>query len=239
MRVLPVILALIPLGAVASPICEPIGNLSAQVSYCDENVAYVAPARKCFQAFKALVDAENAKIQKALNEQVNNAKGTEQAEDFATTQAVLASANTTLTNLIDHGKQVHTELEDYAYDLVLPLYDAYPEDYNVDPWSKEGQKMFREKQCYGEPMEDLDAVKAQLRPIIADLEKTKAKVVSLHKTSGIKKTNLDSVNPVSPAGDTVGQGSARGPSGVKGKSKNSSSTITGVEENKKKSKKVK
>lgn len=243
MRPTPLLLALHALGfALLSPAaradnaCEPLAKLSAQVNYCDENIGFVGPARACFDKFKKAVDAENRKIQKTLNAVVKGAKGAAQDEDFATTMAALTAADTTLTELIAYGKQAHTEIEDYGYDLVLPIYEAYPEDFDVDPWSKAGQKLFREKECYGEPAQHLDNVKASIRPIVADLEKTQKKVKALHAASSAKKSNLDSVDPNAGAEKTTGQG-AGAPAVKGGKSPKKESTITGVEEDKAKSKK--
>lgn len=233
MRPTPLLLALtlLPAAAHADNACEPLAKLTAQVNYCDENVAFVAPARACFDRFKKAVDAENRKIQKTLDAVVKKAKGSAQDEDFATTMAALASADTTLTELIAYGKQAHTEIEDYGYDLVLPIYEAYPEDFDVDPWSNAGQKLFREKECYGEPAQHLDNVRARIRPIVAELEKTQKKVKALHAANSAKKSNLDSVNPNAGAEKTSGQGAAA-PAAKSGKAKNKSSTITGVEEDK-------
>lgn len=230
MRIQLLILAVFSAGTAGAAVCEPIGNLNSAVNYCDENVAYVAPAKKCFEGFKAQVDAENAKIKKILDGKVNAMKGSEQDADFEGTQAVLAQAEATLTNLIAQGKQAHTELEDYAYDLVLPIYEAYPEDFKVDAWSKEGKALFRDKECYGEPVVILEGFMRKIRPIVSDLEKTKRKVVSLHKVSGVKRTNLDSVDPAASVKETAGEGEAKVVPVKKGKGKKKESKITGVEE---------
>lgn len=236
MKITLLLLALPPLSQ-AAPICEPLENLTQRVNYCDENPTYVEPAKACLQSYKALVDAENARIQSVLNRDVNNASGTQQEVDFQTTQKVLASADATLTSLISQGRQVQTEFNAMTDDFVLPIYEAYPEDYDIDPYSRHGQTVFREKECCGEPMEDFDGMKAELRKILSDLEKTKAKTVALHKTSSFKEANLDSVNPATTGTKNVGNG-GRVPSSIRGKSKNKGSSITGVEENKAKQKKV-
>jgi hypothetical protein len=218
--------------------CEPLERLSNRVNYCDENIAYVAPARACLEGFLKVVKAENQKIQKTLNAVVKGAKSGAQDEDFATTMATLGSADATLTELIAYGKQTHTDIEEYGYDLVLPIYEAYPEDFNVDPWSQAGQMLFREKECYGEPAQYLDNAKAEIRPVVADLEKTQKTVKALFLASSGKKTNLNSVDPYATVKKPVGAGAAT-PVAKKGQNHRKKSTITGVEEDKAKSKKAK
>jgi hypothetical protein len=237
MRLLAILLLLGPQAGSAAELstvfCEPLARLNEQVNYCDENHAYVPAAQKCFQDYKAAVDAENAKIQAVLDKEATRAKGAEQETSFQTSQAVLASAMSTLASLLLRGTQVHNEIDDYSQDLVLPIYDAYPEDYDLDPHSAEAQQILREKECYGEPAEDLDAVMADLRKILTDLAKTKEKVAALHKGSVSRDDQLGSLAPTKQGKNKgLGQGSVRVPAG---KSKNGASSITGIEESKKKS----
>lgn len=233
-RYLGILILLFPISVSAKSICESLSSLSAQVNYCDENMAYVPAAKNCFKKYKELVDSENAKIKAVLNKDVKNAKGSEQQADFQTTETVLKSAIKTLDNLLAQGKQTYNEIDAFSEDMVLPIYEAYPEDYELDPKSAQGQKIFREKECYGEPMEDLDKIKTELKDIISDLEKTKAKSSSLQKISNFKEGNLDSLNAIVPKA-TKNKSSEPMPTG---KSKKGNSTITGIEESKKKNKKL-
>jgi hypothetical protein len=231
-------LLLLPAYASAESLCEPLDKLSDQVNYCDENSAYVPMAKQCFQSFKTLVDAENKKIQAVLNQDVKNAKGAEQEADFATTMEVLASADATLSGLLVHGKRVYNEIDDYAEDMVLPIYDAYPEDYKLDPHTPEAQQIFREKECYGEPMEDLDGIKTELRTMISDLEKTKAKAALLNSKSNAKRGKLNSQSAVGAGSlKAAGKSGPSVPNISNGDSKKHESTITGVEDDAAKAKK--
>lgn len=213
----------------AGSLCEPIENMRVLVNYCDENPAYVAPAKICRDHFRALVKAKNAEINAVLSKDIKNRKGNQQEADFQTTQTVLSSAEATLSLLIANGKQTYNEIEAYGADFVLPIYEAYPEDYNLDPDSAQAQKIFREKNCYGEPMEDLDAMKNELRETIEDLERTKARAVALHNVSGFKEANLNGLN----ARAAATKASSRATASVhRGKNRIGASTVTGVEQDK-------
>lgn len=227
MRALLLATVAFPLPALAAPYCEPPENLRAIVNYCDENPAYAAAARVCRDKFRELVREKNAEIQGVLDLDLRRREGDEQDKNFQTTQAVLASAEATLALLIAQGKASHNEIDVYAGDLVLPIYAAYEEDYSLDPWAESTQKIFREKNCYGEPAEDLDAVRKELRELIGDLERTKAKALSLHGLSNFREGNLGGR---AGAAKTAGEsGPQRKLAAVKKKKKAGQSGITGVE----------
>lgn len=222
-----ILLFMFPASVFANPLCEPLESVRSRVNYCDENLSYVAPARSCRDKYLALVKERNAEVGKALSLDVKNRKGDEQEADFQTTQTVLATARDTLNELITSGKQTLAEIEAYAGDFVLPIYDGYEEDYNLDPAAESTQKIFREKNCYGEPMEDLDGMKNELKQTIAELELTKSKVHRLHDFTREKEGRLDSLSS-GVTRKTAGIGSPADKPARKKKRK--ASTITGVEE---------
>jgi len=225
-------LLVLPRVSSAAAFCEPLDKLRARVNYCDENPSYVAPAKACLETFRKLVKAKNEEIDKVLKAVVANRKGEEQAENFKTTQALLASADLTLVQLLLHGKTVYNEIEDYTEDFVLPIFEAYPEDYELDPHSKKAQEIFREKECYGEPMSDFDKMKKDLLAKIDALERTKAEVNGLQLKSNAKEADLKSLTTSSAGGVSANGGPAA--SALSGNKPRKSSTITGVDEEKRK-----
>jgi hypothetical protein len=201
------LLLIFPLSAFAEdPLCEPLKKISAKVNYCDENRFYVPHARKCFKEFKAALDAENAKIKPLLDQQVKETKEKGQDANFHSTEAALQTALATLGKLLIHGKRVYNEIDAYSFDLVLPIYEPYPEDYDLDPDSKEGQEVFREKECYGEPMEDLDKMKADLKKIITELELAKTVSTALSGKTVSQEERVDSAAKPAAKPDARGAG---------------------------------
>jgi hypothetical protein len=215
----------IPAAAFAGTFCEPSAQqLREQVSYCDENFAYIDPAKACRDRYMAAVKKEEAEIRKILATDLSKAPASSQKTEFGTSQKVLQSADKMLSDLIRKGKGVYTELEDYTFDLVPPIYEEIPGDLSLDIDDPGVQKDLREEECYGTPMEELDQVKSDLQETIESLERTERKVASLHEQSKAGEVHLDKIL------DAVGaQAFARKAVSVKmGRSKNGASDVTGL-----------
>jgi hypothetical protein len=213
-------------------ICTPVAQIEPQVNYCDENPAFVAPAQACRDQYKALVKKTNEEIAANFAKLMRTANAKAQSGDFKTNQDLLASTEATLDSLIDRGFEIFDEMSDYQDDFVLPIYDAYREDFKVDPHTPAGRELFRGKECYAEPMEDIDSVKTELQSMILELEKTEEKAKQLHALSKSKESNLGSMTGKG-AGGAAGNGGPGKPV-PSGTSTNPPSTITGVDNAKKK-----
>lgn len=222
---------LLPLTAHAGEICTSRAQIEPKVNYCDENSAFVAPAKSCRDQYKAQVQAANAVVSKKLAALSKNANTQAQNGDFQTTQAQLTSTESTLDDLIAKGKEIFFEIDTYQEDFVLPIYAGYEEDFSLDPHSAKGQKVFRDKECYGEPMADLDKAKFEVRSIVKQLQKTKAMAAQLDAATKAQNTNLNSLGTAAVKGTGNGDPVANTKSG---NSQNGQSTITGEEEMKKK-----
>jgi hypothetical protein len=107
---------------------------------------------------------------------------------------VLKSSLDEVTYLISYGKQVHTELEDYVYSLTLPIYDS--QGASLDPASPEGKAQFMQSECYSDPSEQIESMEVQMRPWIAQLEKTKAQLTAMAATTVKRDDHLGTVSPV-------------------------------------------
>jgi hypothetical protein len=176
-------------GARAEDLCQSPNALRAKVVYCHENIAYFDAGQACQSEYASLVSREQVRIKKALDAQVRAISNTAQKQDLQESGKVLSSTIKDLDYLIDYGKQVHTELEDYVYELVLPVFeDENAGGADVDNPGVKAE--FRSRECYGPIAVDLEVLQAKLRPVIEDLEKTRAKAVSLAKTTGHYETNL-------------------------------------------------
>lgn len=164
---------LVPLSSPASEYCTPIGQIEPLVNYCHENSKFVAPAEACRDRFRDLVKSKNEEIKRNFAQIAKASNMNSQSGDMATMQKLLASTETTLDNLIAQGKDVYAEAGNYQEDFVLPIYEGYEEDFAIDPHTAKGQAYFRDMECYGLAMEDIDNVKADVRKMVNELEKTR------------------------------------------------------------------
>jgi hypothetical protein len=217
--------------ALASDICTPISQIEPQVNYCDQNPAFVGPAQACRDRYKVLVKKKKEEVTANLAKIVKSSNTDAQSGDFKTNQSLLTSTEATLSNLIDQGFEIFDEITDYQDDLVLPIYSAYPEDFKIDPHSAQGKAVFGSKECYSEPIEDLNNAKLEIKNLVVELQKTRAKAQELHALSRGKETNLSGTAGAAASGKGDG-GPVR--AAKSGKSSNPPSTITGVDDAKKK-----
>jgi hypothetical protein len=210
-------------------VCDPVESIRSKVNYCHENFAYTAPAQACLAKYRAEVAKKNAEITKLLGFDLAHADEKAQNGTFHASESVLSSADKTLLDLIAEGEDAYSDIEDYAYDMVMPIY--LPEDMSLDPEDPETQKGMREDTCYGQPMDSLDAVKKDIDSILDGLRTTEKKVSSLSKATHKDDSSLSSIN---------GQNAVTGKAGAeksgqvlkKGQKPPTQNDVTGVEEDK-------
>lgn len=215
--------------AFAGAFCESIDELEKKVNYCDENYAFLAPAKACFQAFKAKVDLESAKIKILLEANAAAAKDPGQQASYENTGKALADAVGTLDRLLHQGKQTYNEIDDYSVDLVLPVNEIYPDDFKIDPFSKEGREKFRDYQCYGEPIGDLEKIKDELQKMIEDLEKTRIAASGKKAIAGARDEGIHEEAKGAKVNGHAAPAKAPSVGGGKGK-RPKSSDVTGAAE---------
>jgi hypothetical protein len=227
MKIQFVLLALmIPAISFADDLCEPRESLRTRVTYCHENFEYIPAAAACSTEYKNLVATEQARLKSILDARIKAAAGTAQNIDFKTSDQVLTEALDDLDYLIDYGKQVHTEIEDYVYAMVLPIYDE--EDAGASLSDPEVKKRFMDRECFGDPTTEMEKMEFAIRPMVQDLENTKNQVATLINRTEHAEGNLQAVDGNKPAAHTYGQGTLRTNALVKGKARaHPESTITG------------
>lgn len=211
--------------------CRSAAELSQSVEYCDDNFDYYDAAKECQEKYLAEVKVEQAKIKKALEAQSKLLTVDAQNKKMSESVKALTDSIDTLEYLAEYGKQVHSEIEDYVYELVLPAFDEQEGNANLEDPKVKAEFMKRE--CYGGPTEDMEALELEMRPVIADLEKTKDEAIRLRALTGADEGNLGSIGGAKAASSKAAE---KAPIKA-GKSKKSESTITGVEEDKAKRKK--
>ena len=169
-------------------------------------------------------------LKKILEADLKHSKGSDQGNDFADVVAALADTEKTLDTLIQQGQQLFAEIDAYQEDFVLPVYPGYEEDFKLDPHDPKVLKEFLGRECYGEPMIDIDNVKRETIRMLDDLGATKETAIKLHREASGKHENLTG-KAKSPA---AAEGKGKSGHAPKGKSRNGSSDITGIEEPKEK-----
>jgi hypothetical protein len=224
--------------AAAPDLCESLAQIEPKVNYCDENPAFVQPAQACRDKFKKIVKMQNEEIAKNFAMILKTTSTNSQSGDYQTTQSLLAGTENSLDALIDEGNEIFAEVGAYEEDFVLPIYEGYEEDFNLDPHSKMGQEVFRSKECYSEPMDDLEAVRTDVLKMVMDLKKTRQETAALKGATKGKQSNLANLG-TAPVKNTVGDGGATTPPAVSaGTNTNGQSSITGVEESEQKDTKL-
>jgi|GEM_PF-3077974 len=220
-----VLALLVPIHSFAEDLCEPRESIRQRVKYCHENLEYVEPAQACGNEYRNVVKVEQERLKAILATKLKEAPGSAQNQDFQTSNAVLVSALDDLTYLIDYGKQVHTEIEDYVYATVPPIFND--EDAKADINDPKVMERFRESECFGPPITEMEEVEASLRPVIEDLEKTREEVRSLIQDTSHSEANLGSLNSNSKSASKNGLVASKS-----GKHPKYSSTVTGKIEQK-------
>jgi hypothetical protein len=221
-------LLLLPSLAGAEDLCEPRAILHEHVRYCYQNWDFLDPATSCVQEYSNMVSAEQARLQKLLNARIQSVKDNNaQHLDYNTNDQILKTSLDEITYLIDYGKQVHTELEDYQYALILPIYDD--SDLAGDPGTDPDiRARFMDRECYGDPTQQLEDMELRMRPWIDQLEKTKAQLLAMSGVTEKRDSHLDAQGTVLTA-PAAGSAGAPKPRAVPtGSSPRPASTITGT-----------
>lgn len=219
--------------ALADTVCRPLAELNKAVQYCDENFDYYDAAKACKEMYLKDAKVLQEKIKKDLDAQAKLLAAGPQKQKMVESGLVLARTLDDLNYLIEYGKQVHSEIEDYVYELVLPAFDE--KEGKADLNDPKVKAEFMKRECYGGPASDMEALEQEIRPVVADLEKAKEQAEQLQLLTKQNEGNLGSVGSEGMA--STGKQKAPEQKVVPGKkSKHQQSDITGTEENKKKQK---
>jgi len=215
----------------AEDLCRSLAELRGKVTYCHQNFDYYWAAKACQEEYLGVVKLEQVRIQKALDAQVKAIDNTAQNKDLEESGQVLGNTIEDLDYLIGYGKQVHTEIEDYAYDLVLPVFDD--ENASTDLADPAVKAEFMSRECYGDPAKQMEEMQLAIRPVVADLEKMKVAAEALEKRTGEYESGLEASTEGPVKARQWGNGApkaVRKPAAGK-KHPKSESTITGEVKN--------
>jgi hypothetical protein len=218
-----------PASSWAKELCQPAAELRTRVVYCDQNFDYYEAAKVCKDRYLAHVEKEQKRIKGLIAAQAALSTDSSQKEKLEHSRQILSSAITELDSLIHQGKEVHTEIEDYVYDLVLPAFNEAEARANLEDPRVKAEFMRRE--CYGDPHTQMELMQKEIRPVVSDLEKALAEAVALQELMATRSSNLDSLGqgPVTE-GPATQKRPAEGKA-PKGKSQRSSD-ISGTEKKK-------
>ena len=216
MKLRVILLALLSPSIVqAEYLCKPLDTLKAKVRYCDQNFDYYWAAKACKEEFQSIVSVEQKRIKNDLDLQVKAIADSAQNKDLKESGKVLSETIEDLNYLIDYGKQVHTEIEDYVYELILPIYEG--NDTNTDMSNPAVKAEFMKSTCYGDPAAVMDEMQIEIRPVIDDLEKTLEQAKILAKSTGLKEENLGAASEeIAPVKDGSKAAAPAGPPVKKG-----------------------
>ncbi|MGZ3662579.1 MAG: hypothetical protein ACXVCK_20945, partial [Bdellovibrionota bacterium] len=137
---------------------------------------------------------------------------------------VFASSLEEVNYLLDFGKQVHTELEDYVGSLTPPVFDEGDAGDPNDPAVK--ARYMDSSECYSDPVNALEEMQMGMRPTIAELEHVKAQLTAM---AGINLKNDTGIEAQNKAAKLVHQDNSKPalPGKASGKDKTRDSDVTG------------
>jgi hypothetical protein len=217
------LIALAPSIGFAQDLCETPASIHEHAIYCDQNWDFVPPAKACVQDFANQVSAEQARLQQMLNARLQAAKDPAQEAHFDANGKMLADSLSEVNYLLDFGKEVHTELEDYVYALTPPIFSDEDRGNPYDPDVK--ARWMESSECYSDPVHLVENYEAQIRPWIDQLEKTKAQLTAMAGATSSRDAHLDGST------QNLNTSHAAGGANIKanvGKNTNHGSTITGA-----------
>lgn len=220
--IITILFSLQSFSAHADDVCKPLNELKNRVKYCDENFDYYDAALVCKNEYLTEVKIEQKRISAEIAAQAALIRAGGQSEKMQESKQLLEKAIDDLDYLSRYGKHVHTEIEDYIHDLVLPVYDEEDKKANLnDP---KVMAEFRSRECYGDPANQMDLMNLELRKVVSELEQTKTEAKRLANITGTNVTDLgvlkDSAGPNLPAQN-------QGAKGKQQKAKRHESTISG------------
>lgn len=189
--ILTAVFSLSSLSRAEDSICHSLTDLRKSVVYCDENFDYYKAAKACKEKYLQEVKVEQKRIQKELENQMSLISKVDaaQKENFSESSKVLTTAITDLDYLIDYGKQAHTEIEDYVYELVLPIFDE--KEAKADINDKKVKALFMSRECYGDPTKEMEKMEKEIQVVVSSLEKTKDEATNLQRKTASYESKLN------------------------------------------------
>lgn len=203
--------------------CQAAEALKESADSCEDNELYAEAAVICLEQTENLVKEKSEALKKSLEALRTNSN--QQTQKLSEAQKSYATQEEELLRLIETVKTTSDQIKGYANDIV------YPEHWDHEESITDYNEFFESEACYAEnretlfeALEDADIMKSELMDTLALARSLKAR--STKSGAGLDSLSAPAVKSTTGAG-AVDQ--------VKnGKSKNDSSTITGVEEDKKK-----
>lgn len=191
--------------------CIPVETVDSRIRSCNDNKLFFDAAKRCFDDFQKLKTKVTLQLQAKLSKATKQQSANFQASEADTAEAALAHAY-----LIKIGEQAVQELDDYF-------------DFFEHPADAETDEEVLAEPCYIQAADKLNDLVNELEDQVEAMKAAKAAELFLSKTSGARKSNLNSLNEaeLTQTGDTS-SGPQKGP---KGKSIRKSD-ISGTEEKK-------
>lgn len=218
-----------PAPAAVSIICHSVKDLSERTEDCEDNKYFAKAGADCMRAFDRAVKEQSdvvAKLLQASNQEQIDQAGNAQHHTFGGSASDYKIAVNNLNMLIVAAKIARATVDGYLNSIY------YPEDFDAPPEViGDPMEYLDNSACYAENEKSLKGILRDMDKKIVDLEKAKAAAAAMGKTSSGRQSQTDSLTNDANVGAKE-QGKAQ--AAPKGKAGSAKSTITGVEENKKK-----
>jgi hypothetical protein len=220
-------------GAQARASCYSLEELDDENDDCSSNSKYVDAGIGCFLTFENKVKKEAGDTftkMNASNKKFVMGSKNSQASGMAGTTANFKLSEAALDNLIKAGKATLGDLDSYSRNIYFPEEWDAPEELIGD-----GLEYLNSSPCYAEPRDMLSDMKKSTEDYIKELEAAKAAITAMKGVNTGNDAKIDNM-----AGQHMGQRKPASVKPAKGaalkpkKPTNGKSTITGVEEEKKK-----
>ncbi|HEY8278735.1 MAG TPA: hypothetical protein VIH99_03880 [Bdellovibrionota bacterium] len=211
--------------------CISMKDLDKESVDCNDNGNFVDAGIQCFLGFENLVKKQagvTAKGMKRSNDKFVNGDRNSQTSGQEGMVSNMNLSVAALDAMIAAGKAARKDIDSYAKNIFFPEEWDAPEEMIGN-----GLDYLNSSACYAEPRDILNDMVQRTDQYIADLEMARQVATAMKKTSTGRDANLDQMNGMRlPAAATNGPGAKAVKKGKK--PKNGKSTITGVEEDKKK-----
>jgi len=210
--------------------CPSLASLEDENGNCSTNGTYVDAGISCFTDFEKQVKRESGEAfaeMKASNKKFVMGDKNSQASGLAGANADFKLSEAKLNLLIAAGKVALKNIESYSRNIYFPEEWDAPEELIGN-----GLDYLNASACYAEPRDILNDMSERAAQYIQDLENAKAGVVSMRGTTTRREEKIDNISPTRKLSSST---SAQGAGYKNKKSVLKKSTVTGVDEDKKKS----
>lgn len=160
--------------------CIPVETVDSRIRSCNDNKLFFDAAKRCFDDFQKLKRKVTLQLQAKLSKAAKQQSANFQASESDTNEAAIAHAY-----LIKIGAQAVEELDDYF-------------DFFEHPADAETDEEVLEEPCYIQPADRLNDLVNELEDQVEEMKAAKAMELFLSKTSGARKSNLNSLNETAP-----------------------------------------